>query len=179
MSSHVTPMAIIQGYDIDTLKWCAHELAAIDFPLYGLGSLAPLKRHEPIMERVRAVASIIEPERLHIFGVSAIQTILALKEMGIHSFDSARPAKAAAYNEIFYSHPFRRFGILEPSSEGSKLKGRIPRVNRLTEPLKCQCPICVEHPESILVVGKRANIKARGVHNYYHLKRVLCDAPIC
>ena len=173
LAEYITPMAIIQGYDIDSLKYCAYELASIGFPLYGIGSLAPLKQHNLIMERVQAVASIIDAKKLHIFGVSAIQTVQALQKMGVHSIDSSRPAKAAAYNEILYSSPYQRFGILELStSEEEPLKGRIPRVKRLSTPLACSCPICLEDPIRIMGIGRRSNIRDRGVHNYYHLKRL-------
>lgn len=175
LSDYITPMAIVQGYDIDSLRFCAYELISIGFPLYGLGSLAPLKRHALIMERVLAVASIVGVEKLHIFGVSVIETAQALRRIGVHSIDSARPAKSAAYNEIIYSSPFRRFGILEPSPLEMPLKGRIPRHRRLSTPLACNCPVCVANPESILGVGKRANIRDRGAHNYYHLKRLICE----
>jgi 7-cyano-7-deazaguanine tRNA-ribosyltransferase len=175
LQDHVTPMAIIQGYDIDSLKYCAHELSSIGFPLYGLGSLAPLKRHALIMERVQAVTSIIGAEKLHIFGVSVIETVQALRDMGIHSIDSARPAKSAAYNEILYSSPFRRFGILEVATSDEHMRGRIPIAKRLLEPLSCDCPICLKNPQNIMGVGKRANIRDRGVHNYYHLKRIFCS----
>ncbi len=174
LPQYITPMAIVQGYDIDSLSYCAYELRAIGFSLYGLGSLAVLKQHAPIMERVRAVASIVGVQNVHLFGVSVVQTVRALRKMGIHSIDSARPAKAAAYNELLYSHPFRRFGILETTSPGAPMKGRIPRERRLSNPLPCDCPVCVDDPERIMGVGKRANIRSRALHNYYHLKRMFC-----
>ncbi len=175
LPKNITPMAIVQGYDVASLEYCARELRSIGFPLYGLGSLAVLKRHAPVVERVCAVASVIGAEKLHIFGVSLIQTAQALRDMGVHSIDSARPAKSAAYNEILYSFPFRRFGILEASPMDVPLRGRIPRERRLSFPLACNCPICVKTPESIMGVGRRLNIRSRGVHNYYHLKRILCE----
>jgi tRNA-guanine family transglycosylase len=175
LEAHVTPMAVIQGYDIDSLKYCAYELSSIGFPLYGLGSLAPLKRHAPIMERVQTVASVVGAEKLHVFGVSAVETVWALRDMGIHSIDSSTPAKSAAYNEILYSSPFRRFGILEPDSRDELMRGRLPKERRLQEPLSCDCPICLENPRNIMGVGKRVHIRDRGVHNYYHLKRTFCS----
>ncbi len=178
LPQHVTSRAIVQGYDIDSFSYCAHELRSIGFPLYGLGSLAVLKQHAPILERVQAVASIVGAQNLHIFGVSLVHTVQVLREMGIHSIDSARPAKAAAYNEILYSHPFRRFGILETSTQESPMKGRIPRERRLSTPLPCDCPVCVGNPRAIVGVGKRADIRSRALHNYYHLKRVFCGEDI-
>ncbi len=174
ISDFITPMAIVQGDDLDALAYCAQELQAIGFPLYGLGSLAELRHQNLIMERVQVVADIVTPEKLHIFGISGIKTVHALQKMGIHSIDSSRPAKAAAYNEILYSNPYRRFGILEP--ENVPMRGRIPQHKRLKTPLPCDCPACHNDPEQIIIVGKRANIRSRALHNYYHLKRVFTES---
>lgn len=169
LSSQLRTMAIIQGYDEDSLIYCANELKHIGFDLYGIGSMAVLKRHEPIMARVEAVASVIGVDRLHIFGVSVISAARDFRKMGIHSIDSARPAKAAAYNEVLYSNPYRRFGILEPPDV--PMAGRIPKHRRLSKPLPCKCPACKDGSTDILGVGQRPFIRARALHNYYHLKR--------
>jgi 7-cyano-7-deazaguanine tRNA-ribosyltransferase len=169
----ITPMAVVQGYDEGSLAYCAQELKRIGFPLYGLGSLAELRQQGAILERVRVVANIVGPERLHIFGVSVMQAVQALRKMGVRSIDSSRPAKAAAYNEILYSQPFRRFGILEPHPV--PMKGKFPRHRRLSQPLPCACPICRVNPEQIMVVGRRENIRSRALHNYYHLKQAFTE----
>lgn len=169
LPAHVLPMGVIQGHSPHSLKYCAQELKAIDFPFYGVGSLAELRRHEPIVERIRAVIEVIEPHKLHVFGVSSINTIRTLARLGVRSFDSAQPAKAAMYNEVIYSKPYRRYGILEPG-EGP-MRGRIPRHRRLNTPLACDCPVCQRSATSILIVGKRQGIRDRALHNYYHLKR--------
>lgn len=166
---NVTPLAVIQGYNIDSLVYCAQELLTIGFPLYGIGSLSELRQHQLIMERVSAVGDVVGVEKLHVFGVSVIQTVQAFRKIGIHSIDSARPAKAAAYNEILYSNPYRRFGILEPHLAKKK---RFPSHRRLSKPLPCDCPVCREDAMQILVTGRRENIRSRAMHNYHHLKQV-------
>ena len=175
LASHVTPMAIIQGYDADSFSFCANELKLIGFPLYGVGSLAMLRQHAPIMQRVRAVTEVVGAPQVHIFGVSGVQTARALRNLGIHSIDSARPAKAAAYNEILYSQPFRRFGIWETAFEHNPMKGRIPFSRRLLAPLPCDCPACSQDACGIMGVGQRASIRNRTLHNYHHLKRTFCS----
>jgi 7-cyano-7-deazaguanine tRNA-ribosyltransferase len=150
--------------------YCARELKCIGFDLYGIGSMAVLRHHEPIMKRVEAVAAVVGADKLHIFGVSVISVVRALRDLGIHSIDSARPAKAAAYNEVLYSNPYRRFGIMEPPH--IPLAGRLPRSRRLSKPLPCECPVCNTGSADILGVGQRAFIRARALHNYYHLKRI-------
>jgi queuine/archaeosine tRNA-ribosyltransferase len=122
---------------------------------------------------VEAVATVVGADRLHIFGVGVVETVKVFREMGIHSIDSARPAKAAAYNEILYSKPYRRFGIMEPPH--IPLAGRLPKDRRLSKPLPCGCPVCKHGSRAIVGVGKRAFIRARALHNYYHLKKVFVD----
>ena len=175
LEDHTTLMAIVQGYDCDSLAYCAQELKTIGFPLYGIGSLAMIKQNDPIVERIEAVASIVGPESLHVFGVSIVQTVHALQDMGIHSINSSRSARAAAYNQILYSGPFRRYGIVEENAEGAGMRGRLPRSRRLEEPLPCACPVCARDPWQIMGVGKSSNIRSRALHNYYHLKRVFCE----
>ena len=173
LPSNWQTMGIVQGYDKDSLIYCANELKRIGFDLYGLGSLAVLMHRAEIVKRVEAVASVVDAERLHIFGVSAVETVKVLTEMGIHSIDSSRPAKAAAYNEVLYSNPYRRLGILEPPDV--PIVGRIPIHRRLREPLPCNCPTCRDGGHTILGVGQREFIRARALHNYYHLKREIME----
>lgn len=173
LSENITPMAIIQGDTIDSICHCAYELKSIGFSLYGLGSLALIRDFQRIMDRVKSVIPIIGADSLHVFGVNAINTVLALKKIGIHSVDSARAAKAAAYNEVFYSKPFRRFGIFDSTTPN--IKGRIPINKRLAYPLPCDCPVCKNDPIKILGVGKRENIRSRALHNYFHLKQTFCE----
>lgn len=89
---------------------------------------------------------------------------------------SARPAKAAAYNEVLYSNPYRRYGILEPPDV--PIAGRIPKHRRLSKPLPCKCPVCKNGGSEILGVGKRPFIRARALHNYYHLKRTFAGNSV-
>lgn len=163
-------LAIIQGYDTDSLVYCAKALQAIGFDYYGIGSLAVLRHHTKIMKRVEAVVSVLGVEKLHIFGVTAIKTAQTLHAMGINSLDSSRPAKAAMYNEILYSNPYRRYGILEPAP--IPMAGKTPKHQRLSRPLPCDCHACTNPTMNIMQVGKKTGIGARALHNYIHLKRI-------
>ena len=170
LENEVTPMAIVQGYNVDSLRYCAEELSAIGFEHYGVGSLAIKRDPSLIVRRVRAVSSVISAEKLHVFGVSGVTSMRALKRAGVGSIDSSRPAKAAMYNEILYSNPLEIYGILE-SADQKTLAGKIPRHRRLLTPLPCDCPICTINATDIMGVGKRHFIRQRALHNYYHLKR--------
>jgi tRNA-guanine family transglycosylase len=167
---HIEGIPVIQGYDVSSMAYCAHRLREIGFSYLGLGSLAPLKHHPGIMARVETVMDIVGPD-LHIFGVGVIRTLRTLSDLGIRSVDSARPAKAAMYNQVFYSKPFRRFAI---SKSRDKVGTAMPDHRRLAEPLPCDCPACggKANPD-ILKLGRREYVWLRTLHNYWHLKRVL------
>ena len=172
-SPHVEGMAIVQGYNAPSMVYCANQLRNIGFANYGIGSLAPLKHRREILERVQAVMEVLGPN-LHIFGVSAIQTVVALRGLGICSIDSSRPAKAAMYNQVFYSRPFRRFSIAESSDHvGIAMSSD----RRLSEPLPCDCPACggAANPD-VLRLGNRKYIALRTLHNYWHLKQALMSS---
>ncbi len=100
VADRVEAMAVVQGYDASSMAYCAHRLQSVGFAHHGLGSLAPLKHHEEILDRVQAVMDVLGQD-LHIFGVSGIETVAVLRDWGIRSVDSSRPAKAAMYNHIF------------------------------------------------------------------------------
>lgn len=170
LPGYIEGMGVIQGYDIPSLVYCARELKAIGFTRFGLGSLAPLKHHKEIMARVQAVVEVVGAN-LHIFGIGAIQTLRALRDCGVDSVDSARPAKAAMYNQVFYSEPFRRFTI---ATSQDKVGLAMPDRRRLHTPLPCNCPVCDKNPDpDVLKFGRREYVFARTLHNYWHLKRAL------
>lgn len=166
----VAGMAIVQGYDVSSMVYCAHRLGEIGFPLYGVGSLAPLRHKEEILERVGAVQEVLGPE-LHVFGVSAVDTVAALADLGVSSVDSSRPAKAAMYNQVFYSRPFRRFSVAESQDRTGV---SLPASRRLSEALPCTCPVCAGRSNpGILKLGSRRHVALRTLHNYWHLKEAL------
>ena len=86
---------------------------------------------------------------------------MRLIELGIRSFDSSRPMKAAIYNCVFYSNPFRRF----------KLKGS--SANRNYQFLQNRFPVPVLSKDQTLIikVGTKRTTNYRAVHNFYHLRQ--------
>ncbi|MBS4022299.1 MAG: hypothetical protein KGZ79_07740 [Dethiobacter sp.] len=164
------PLAVIQGVDADSIRFCAGELEKMGFELFGLGSLAPLYNPAEIMERIKVAAQVVGGENLHIFGISRLDVISQLKKYRIRSLDSTRPIKAAIHNAVFYSNPFRTYGI-----DGSRNADRYPAT--LKEPLPCPCPTCREKTSLLLETGSKKSTNARALHNYYHLVRHLTQSP--
>ena len=167
-------MAIVQGYDVPSLIACAREYKAMGFTSYGVGSLVGLYAFQEIVDRVKAVVSVVG-EGVHVFGLSSTRTIRALARIGAASVDSSCPVKSAAYNEILYSRPFRRYGILGRNGEPT---GTIPGERCLSKPLSCSCPICRENAADILRVGDRRYTAKRAIHNYYHFKASVSESPL-
>jgi tRNA-guanine family transglycosylase len=157
-------LGVIQGNSFETISFCANELARAGFDYLGIGSLAMLYNNELILERVRTAARVAGPG-LHVFGISGIEVAAQLMAMGIRSIDSSRPMKAAMYNCLLYSSPFRRFKLIN-----SKIKDNIAILDR---PLPCDCPICKKDPALIFRAGEKRYHNMRAVHNYYHLRREL------
>ncbi len=172
----IKPLAIVQGYDIPTLKYCAKQLLALGYTLFGIGSMAHLYDTEEIVKRVKVVQSLVGP-KVHIFGVTAIETLKILNEIGVASVDSARPIKAAIYNEIIYSEPYRRFGIAGSQFRTRERKFGVGKMlNELS--ISCPCPVCEnEVNNDLLYLGIRKYLLLRAVHNYYHVKKMIAGWP--
>jgi 7-cyano-7-deazaguanine tRNA-ribosyltransferase len=157
------PMGVIQGNDKLSLQFCANELKKIGFKKFGIGSLAPLFSPKEIVKRIQWVCEIVGGENLHVFGISRLDIIEELNRLNIMSLDSTRPIKSAIFNGIFYSEPFRTYGIKNAqnaSSYGNRL---------LEKPLPCKCPVCNVNPFSLIETGNKKATNARAIHNYYHL----------
>ena len=172
----IEPLAVVQGYNVASLRYCARQLSEMGYTRFGIGSMAHLYHTEEIARRVEAVQSVVGPA-VHIFGVSGIETMKRLKELGVDSVDSARPIKAAIYNEILYSEPYGRFGIAGSHFHpGDPKFGSHKMLNQLT--VKCPCPVCRnEINNDILKLGVRKHLLLRAVHNYYHIKKMIAGWP--
>jgi tRNA-guanine family transglycosylase len=173
----IEPLAIIQGYDMISMKYCAKRLLELGYRYFGIGSMAHLYNTKEIVRRVEVVQSVVGSS-VHIFGVSAIETMKKLSELEVASVDSARPIKAAIYNAILYSEPYRRFGIA-----GSHFRPGTHKfsANRLLSELSipCPCPVCENKINNdILKLGVRKHLLQRAVHNYYHVKKMIVGWPI-
>jgi 7-cyano-7-deazaguanine tRNA-ribosyltransferase len=166
-------MVIIQGYDVASLTWCARQLRQIGFDRYGIGSLAVPTHYREMTKRIQAVTDIVG-NNIHIFGVSATQMMARLRALNIDSIDSSTPAKAAIFNQIFYTNPFRRLQL------GRSDNIRIAEHNVYLEQLEiCYCPVCKGTANiDLLIVGKRHNKLLRTLHNYFHLKQEITGAPV-
>jgi queuine/archaeosine tRNA-ribosyltransferase len=162
-------LAVIQGNDCASIRFCAEELARLGFPRYGLGSLARLYHTAEIVRRVETAMRVVGPG-LHVFGVAALATMRVLAQMGVTSVDTARPMHAAFCNEILYSWPYRRVGIIGTRYAGSS-RPKFVEAQQIAAPLPCDCPPCQEDPWRLLGMRGQRAIHHRALHNAYHLAR--------
>lgn len=160
LSTSVLPMGVIQGFDQASIEYSAYELAKMGYEKFGIGSLL-FKHHLKQIEMIKHAADIVGSSNLHVFGVTGITQMHAMADIGVSSFDSTRPTMAAAFFQVFYSKPFRTYFLSE-----SRAKPTSPRIS---SPLPCECPVCKENPNNILISHPREFMKLRSIHNYYHL----------
>jgi len=159
-------LAIIQGDDITSIRFCAEELARIGFDRYGIGSLVPLYNTRAIVKRVEA-AMMVVGSNLHVFGIAGPKAMRELMKLNVRSVDTARPMHGAIYNEVLYSDPFRRYGV-----SGSHYDPRRPKFQKSRElrtPLACDCPPCQTNPGGLLALNGQKGVHHRSLHNAYHL----------
>jgi len=165
----ITQLAIVQGYDIPSLRRCARELQKIGFHRYGIGSMAQLYHPDEIIARIKAVSDILG-QGVHVFGVSGIRLIREMRVAGAESIDSTTPVTSAKYNILLYSNPYRRFIIADSRTGRDAERGG----ERITHPLPCDCPVCRDGPNpELLQHGTRRYVYLRSLHNYWHLARAI------
>lgn len=168
LPSHCDLMAVVQGNDISTLRYCTRELKHMGYLNFGIGSLSRIFDTDEITARIEAVYSVVE-RPLHLFGIGSPNLLAHLPDQMIASVDSSRPAKAAACNEIFYSNPYRRYGI----RRDGKPRANLSLERCLERSFPCICPVCQADTNAILEIGKRHHIRNRTLHNYFHLRAAI------
>ena len=172
----IEPLAIIQGYDVMSIKYCARQLFEMGYARFGIGSMAHLYHTAEIVKRVEVVQSVVGAS-VHVFGVSGIETMKRLNELSVASVDSARPIKAAIYNEVLYSEPYRRFGIAGSHFHPSDPKFSPYKMLSCLS-VECPCPVCKNGINNdILKLGTRKYLILRAIHNYYHVKKMISGWP--
>ena len=162
--SNVRLMGVIQAFDLPGMQDSVHELKKMGYTFFGIGSLLARNALQQ-MKFIEQAAALVGADHLHVFGVTGIPQIRKMAELGVASFDSTRPTMTAAFYQVFYSDPFRTF-VLDDSRVTHKRM-------RIKEPLPCDCPICIDRPEDILISSPRQYMKLRSIHNYYHLRKTI------
>lgn len=154
---------VIQGWNEESIEFCATKLAEFGANYYALGSLYGLPAHI-IIERVHLVRRIIgDRPKLHLFAVTRIDAIRELKKC-VDSVDSSTAGIAGAMKELILGTGKRR------------------HIDEL-DSFECNCPVCKRYKGSVTIMGKEGKRnyynKLRKIHNAYHLlssiKKALCQ----
>lgn len=160
----IQPMGVIQGFNGPSVRYAARELMTMGYQSFGIGSL--LAQHpDKQLDLIQEAATMVGLQPLHVFGVTGLAQMKEMIKLGITSFDSTRPTMAAVYAQVFYSNPFRTYLLADSRSTKT--------LSRLSEPLPCDCPVCLVNPKEMFTVGAGKFTKLRAVHNYYHLTKTL------
>ena len=142
----------VQGWDFESTTYCAEMLSELGAGHYALGSLIGVQTQEAVRRIVEVRQILGKRPKLHIFGVSRISLLERVRHL-VDSFDSAVPAKAAAFKEIV--NPFLR-------------RSHVDEVTKR----RCYCPVCRENPSLILAKGLPTQMKKfdhyRAIHNAYN-----------
>jgi hypothetical protein len=91
MSSHFTPLGVIQGWSPGSMAEAARRLVAMGYDYLALGGTVPLKSPQ-IRNALQAIRDSIPVDtRLHILGFAKAEEIESFVNSGITSYDSTSP----------------------------------------------------------------------------------------
>jgi 7-cyano-7-deazaguanine tRNA-ribosyltransferase len=176
LPANVRPIGVIQGYSVESVYEAALVLEDMGYTWFALGSLAGMVAHSSD-EMLRRVEASIEAvgTNIHVLGVSSVRVVPQLASLGVGSIDSGAPIREAWTGGVLYSLPFRRFKISNAYfKEWSRTYGF---AELLTEPLPCDCPVCVEDSSLIMRQDGKRFVNLRSLHNCYHMARELAGNP--
>jgi queuine/archaeosine tRNA-ribosyltransferase len=182
-------MPVIHGWSLSEIsRACRQVRSRISCPvMLGLGGMVPFLRgmmcharfcyrrpdgdrgsaYDFVADAIALCRSEFPSSRLHVFGVGAPTTAIALLALGADSVDSLAWRRAAGYGTIFLAGCAERIVSERPRQRFSR--PGLSRGDRCALSL-CTCPVCREH----VSVPKRINTlassyMARGVHNVWTL----------
>ncbi len=123
-----TPVGIAQGWSPGSYAAAVAELQKLGYRYIALGGMVPLKTAE-ILSCLRRVGEVLRPGiRLHLLGVTRLDSIQQFEDLGVVSFDSTSPLRQAFKDDKDnYYTPERTYcAIRVPQIEGNaKMRGRI------------------------------------------------------
>ena len=89
--------AVIQGWDLESISYCAKQYQDKTFDGVALGGMVPrVRNREFVLECVKTVREILPNLPLHVFGMGNPDFLQELYVAGVSSTDSSSYVKAAA-----------------------------------------------------------------------------------
>lgn len=105
--------ACVQGWDVESYRNCATELAAPEFDGYAIGGLVPrMHDRKHLFAIVDAVREAVADRPLHVFGIGQPDIVEQLFKRGVQSVDSSSYVKLAADGKLWGA---KNSSLVEPS----------------------------------------------------------------
>jgi tRNA-guanine family transglycosylase len=167
-------IGVVQGWDPQSYQRCAHDLLQLGFKylaVAGQRNLTLLKASLlGVLEEIRATKDSI---RLHVLGTGSPKILPFYVAQGISSFDSATWFRQAwlsnAHNYFmvqgteYCSFRATRVGLGELDVSGLTWTGNVD----------CDCKVCLEMGQQVLLYRGRQRNFRRGFHNVYQYVKLL------
>lgn len=94
--------ACVQGWDVDSYRACANELAPREFDGYAIGGLVPrMHDRKHLFAIVDGVREAVADRPLHVFGIGQPDIVEQLFKRGVQSVDSSSYVKLAADGKLW------------------------------------------------------------------------------
>jgi hypothetical protein len=123
-----TPVGVAQGWSPASYGAAVERLQRLGYRYIALGGMVPLKTTE-ILSCLRRVKQVLRRStRLHLLGVTRLDRIHELRQLGVVSFDSTSPLRQAFKDDKdnYYTPEGTYSAIRVPQVEGNaKLRNRI------------------------------------------------------
>lgn len=167
-------IGVVQGWDVKSYSYCTEELLKLGFDCIAIAGQRNLNLLRRVIAAVKKVVSNFHSKiRIHVLGSGSPRLMEYYVKNGIHSYDSAtwlRQAWMSGANNYFLakdkSHQaFKATRVGLSSYDFEKLTWSA----RIT----CDCPICRELGQEVLLFRGRQRNFRRGFHNVYQYVRLL------
>jgi queuine/archaeosine tRNA-ribosyltransferase len=94
--------ACVQGWDVESYRFCATQYATLGFDGVAIGGLVPrMSNIENVFKIVDTVRTVLPDKPLHVFGIGKPGVVEALFQRGIQSVDSSSYVKLAADGRLW------------------------------------------------------------------------------
>ncbi|MDY7231535.1 tRNA-guanine transglycosylase DpdA [Hyalangium rubrum] len=116
-----TPLGVAQGWSPRSYARSLKELQRIGYRYVAVGGMVPLKTHE-ILATLREMNCVRRDDtRLHLLGISRIETVQDFARLGVASFDSTAPLRQAFKDgkDNFYTLQRTYTAVRIPQVEGN------------------------------------------------------------
>ncbi len=141
------PLGVAQGWSPASYAAAVDALQKMGYEYIALGGMVPLKTSE-IVDCLQAIRSVRQPGvKLHLLGVTRLDSLATFANLGVHSFDSTSPLRQAFKDDKdnYYTLDRTYTAIRVPQVEGNaRLQKRI-RAGEVSQSVARNCEqACLE-----------------------------------